>query len=44
MKLDQVVIENFDISRDVLLEMRRNFANHSIVIFGMLQFRVYYLI
>lgn len=43
-KMDQVVLENFDISREVLLEMRRNFAYHSVIIFGMLQFRNYYLV
>ena len=43
-KMDQIVLENFEISRDVLCEMRRNFACHSTIPFGMLQFRVYELV
>ena len=44
LKLDQVVLENFEITRDVLVEMRRNFACHSTSIFGMLHFRVHELV
>ena len=43
-KLDQVVLENFEISREILVEMRRYFACHSTIIFGMLQFRVHELV
>ena len=42
--MDQIVLENFEISREILSEMRRNFACHSTIIFGMLQFRVHELV
>ena len=38
------MLESFQISREVLAEMRRNFACHSIVIFGQTQFRVFELV
>ena len=41
---EEVVLESFQISREVLAEMRRNFACHSIVIFGQTQFRVFELV
>lgn len=43
-KADSIVLENFEISRQVLMEMRRNFAFHSMITFGMLQFRVHELV
>lgn len=36
MKIDQIVLENFEINREILVEMRRNYACHSTIIFGML--------
>ena len=43
-KNDSVVLENFQITREILMEMRRNFAFHSLINFGMLQFRVHQLV
>ena len=34
------MLENFEISREILSEMRRNYAFQTTIIFGMLQFRV----
>ena len=41
---EEVVLESFDISREMLSEMRRNFSCHSIVTFGQTQFRVFELV
>jgi len=43
-KMDQVVLENFEITREVMTEMRRNFSCHPTIIFGMLHFRVHHLV
>lgn len=38
------MLESFEISRDILNEMRRNYAFETTIIFGMLQFRVQELV
>ena len=43
-EMDQIVLENFEISREILVEMRRNFACHSTIVFGILEFRVHELV
>lgn len=39
-QIDNAVLESFEISREILSEMRRNYAFQTTIIFGMLQFRV----
>lgn len=43
-KIDDAVLESFEISQDILSEMRRNYGFESTFIFGMLQFNVHELV